>query len=92
MPTHAEYAAQLAALDQPALLAECVHRHTLDLRASGGRVPHPLVACWEECRRRGLVDVYRTARTLAEQDIVTAEREQAERVRQMNVAEGGTPS
>ncbi len=87
----AEYVAALAALDPPALLEECRKQHALDLRTSGGRVPAPLIACWEECQRRGLMDVYRTARTLAQQDIVKAEREQAERVRQMNAAEGGTP-
>ncbi len=87
----ADYPALLAALDQPALLAECQRQHALDLRTSGKLVPLPLVACWEECRRRGLVDLYRTARTLAGQDIVRAEREQDERVRALNAAEGGTP-
>ncbi len=89
--TQAEYATAIAALDQPDLLTECQKQHALDLRTSGGRVPMPLVACWEECKRRGLMDVYRTARTLAQQDIVTAEREQAERLRALNAAEGGTP-
>ncbi len=86
----AEYAVHLAALDPPALLEECRKQHALDLRTSGGRVPAPLIACWDECQRRGLVDLYRTARTLAGQDIVKAEREQDERIRALNAAEGGT--
>ncbi len=85
--TQAEYAAQLAALDVPALLEECRRQHALDLRTHKGRLPAALIACWEECQCQGLMDVYRTARTLAEQDIVTAEREQAERVRALNAAE-----
>ncbi len=86
----AEYAAALATLHPPALLEECRRQHALDLRTHKGREPVALIACWEECQCRGLVDVYRTALTLAQQDIVTAEREQAERVRQMNAAQGGT--
>ncbi len=91
MPTHAEYAAQLAALDQPALLEECRKQHALDLSPCRGPMSLSLIACWEECRRRGVVDLYRAARTLAEQDRVREDREQAERVRACSAAEGGTP-
>ncbi len=88
--THVEYAAALAALDPPALLEECRRQHALDLRTHKGMLPDALVACWEECRRRGVVDLYRAARTLAEQDRVREDREQAERVRACSASEGGT--
>ncbi len=87
----AEYAVHLAALDPPALLEECRRQHALDLRTRRAGLPNALIACWEECRRRNRADLYRTGQTLAEQDIVRTEREQAERVRQMNAAGGGTP-
>ncbi len=90
MPTITEYAVSLAALEPPALLEECRRQHVLDLRTRRAGLPNALIACWEECRRRNRADLYRTGQTLAEQDIVKAEREQAERVRQLNAVEGGT--